>query len=291
MLAKRVHRSACGTVEIEAEIRTAGVTARLVHCHFNRSIDRVLRLDGTFRMDLCLTSRHPSARACFKNYWSTDRFERIGDLFLLPPGFDLIARSDDDSPSSISIEIDAGYIYELLDPWPTLVDRYLAAALDIRVPKMRTLLVRAAEEIRQPGFASAQLIELLARQLAIELVRHGSTLEESPQHGALVPWQLRLIDERLREVREAPALSDLAALCRISVRQLARGFRASKGCSIGAYVANRQMEHAKQLLASEQNVTSIADALGFSSASNFCVAFRRATGLTPGNFRKSLLRH
>jgi AraC family transcriptional regulator len=50
------------------------------------------------------------------------------------------------------------------------------------------------------------------------------------------------------------------------------------------------MEHAKTLLATDESVASVATALGFSSSANFCFAFRRAMGITPGQFRQTLLR-
>jgi AraC-like DNA-binding protein len=74
-------------------------------------------------------------------------------------------------------------------------------------------------------------------------------------------------------------------LCKLSVRQLTRGFRVSRGCSIGDYVANNRIERAKRLLASAQSIKTIAYSLGFNSSSGFCFAFRRATGMTAGEFR------
>jgi AraC family transcriptional regulator len=74
------------------------------------------------------------------------------------------------------------------------------------------------------------------------------------------------------------------------VRQLTRGFRASRGCSIGDYIASRRLDHAKQLLATGQSVKAIAYSLGFASPSSFCFAFRRATGQTPREFRNGLTR-
>jgi len=278
-------------METEAEISVTGVRTRLVHYRFRGPLEHSLRIDGRFRIEFGLTSRHRSARACFRDLWTPNRFEPIGDLFLVPPGFDVLARSEGDSLTSIVFEFNADYVYELFDRRPSLMDRYLVAALNIKVPRIRNLLVQAAEEAKKPGFASPLLVELLARQLAVELVRHGNAVEEHRTQGGLVSWQLRVIDERLEEVREAPKLSELAGLCRVSVRQLARAFRASRGCSIGAYVADCQMEHAKRLLASDQSVAFIANALGFSSSSYFCSAFRHAMGLTPGQFRDTLLRH
>jgi len=106
----------------------------------------------------------------------------------------------------------------------------------------------------------------------------------------LAPWRLRIIDDRLAACRAAPTLTELAGLCRLSVRQLTRGFRASRGCSIGEYVARSQLDHAKQLLATEESIKSIAYSMGFTSPSNFSTAFRRATGQTPRQFRQSELR-
>jgi AraC family transcriptional regulator len=75
----------------------------------------------------------------------------------------------------------------------------------------------------------------------------------------------------------------------MSVRQLTRAFRASRGCSIGRYVAHSQIDHAKRLLATEQTVKAVAHSLGFSSSSRFAFAFRRATGETPRAFRERIL--
>jgi AraC family transcriptional regulator len=105
--------------------------------------------------------------------------------------------------------------------------------------------------------------------------------------GELARWRLLAIDEPLNDAQEIPTLSELAALCKLSVRQLTRGFRASHGCSIGDYIANSRIERAKRLLASDQSIKTIAYSLGFNSSSGFCSAFRRATGMTPGEFRAS----
>ena len=146
--------------------------------------------------------------------------------------------------------------------------------------------MRLVEEARHPGFASQLIVELIAVQLAVELSRYWAAIAEGPVTGGLAPWRLRLIDERLREVRAVPTLAELAGLCRLSVRQLTRGFRASRGCSIGDYVAQSQVDHARRLLATDQPVKAIAYSLGFSSPSKLALAFRRRTGETPREFRR-----
>jgi AraC family transcriptional regulator len=277
---------------VEAQVATPAALVQLVRYNFSEPPDSALPVSPNFRVELCLTARHRSARGNFRDLWAPHRFEHIGDVFIAPPNLELAAKSDEpDSLGSVVCELAPDRVLELFEAIPELNDALLAASLDVRDATVRGLLLRMADETRNPGFAGPLLVDLLARQLAVELVRLGAHVTEREARGGLAPWQLRLIDERLAEAREAPTLPVLAGLCRLSVRQLTRGFRSSRGCSIGAYVAGSQMEHAKRLLAADEGVSAIAATLGFSSSSNFCFAFRRATGLTPGDFRRKLLRH
>jgi AraC family transcriptional regulator len=280
-----------GAIEVKAELKTRDAKIQLVRYQFFGPPDSVLRGGRNIRLELCLGSRHRSARGCFREQWKPSRFEPIGDLFAVPPDQVLMARSDEDRPlNAIVCELDESRVLELMSEVPEVTDQRLTASLDIRDTKVRNLLLRLAEEARQPGFASEALASHIIGQLSIELVRIGAKFADTPARAGLASWQLRLIDQRLKEVREAPSLEDLATLCRISVRQLTRGFRSSRGCSIGTYAANCRIEHARRLLAGDESVTAVASALGFSSCSNFCFAFRRATGIAPGEYRRMALR-
>ena len=275
-----------GAIEVKARMATSVAAIQLVRYSFAEPPDSVLECDGTFRVELCLSGRHRSTRGRFADVWNPQRFERIGDLFVLPPDMNLAARSDDAGPlTSVLCQLKPQIILDLFEDIPPLNDWHLVSSLDIRDAKIRTLMLRLAEEARQPGFGSEMLADLVARQMALEMFRLGGTIAERRTGGGLAAWQLKRIDERLDHLGKAPDLAELAALCRLSVRQLTRAFRVSRGCSLGPYVARSQMDHAKALLAADGCVTSIAQALGFSSASNFCVAFRRAAGMAPGEFR------
>jgi len=276
------------SMQVEGELHAPAASAQLVRFNFPQPIEAVMQVSDTFRIDLCLTPRPRNARAAYPARWGRRRFERLGKVFVVPPGESMLAASDGHCqqaslvcsfrPQALPVPP------EVAQPWS---DQRLAAGLDLRDTTIRSLLLRLARETRAPGFASAVLVELLAAQLAIELVRHGAAL--GGERGAgLAAWQLRRIDERLRELDAPPTLGELAALCGLSVRQLTRGFRASRGCSVGDSVALARVERAKTLLRRDGSVKAIAFALGFSSASSFCQAFRRATGESPGHFRQRL---
>jgi|SRR5262245_9248464 len=275
---------------IDAEQHATAYTAQLVRFHLPEPVDYLLCEQDAYRFDLCLTPRPPDARACYRDRWGPHRFERIGNVFVLPPGEPLQTRSDCIRQASILFWLYPDQVRTWFEGDLHWHERRLEASLDIPNANIRSLLLRLAAELRHPGFASQALVELIAGQMAIELGRYCTSIAEVPVTGGLAPWRLRLIDERLQAVREAPTLAELAGLCRLSVRQLTRGFRVSRGCSIGDHVARSQVEHAKRLLATDQTVKVIAYSLGFSSPSAFAFAFRRATGETPREFRERVSR-
>lgn len=275
---------------VDAELRVPVATAQLVRFLMSEPPDGILREENAYRIDLCLTPRPQNARACYRDHWGPHRFERIGHIFLLPPGETMQARSDGGTQLSILYKLNPKAISEGFGGELKWTDHRLCAGLDIHDTAIRSLLLRLADETRYPGFASQAQAELIASRMAIELGRYCTTLSEEPSGGRLAPWRLKVIDQRLRDVHAAPTLTELAALCYLSVRQLTRSFRESRGCSIGDYVANSQIDHAMRLLHGDHSVKSIAYSLGFASPSSFCFAFRRATGQTPRQFQRRLLR-
>jgi len=275
--------------EVERTLDAPHAHIELRHYHFAQPPNGVLRSDKRFQVELFLTPQHRSARACFSGLWSHS-YEHIGALYVLPPRMDVLVRSDEiRSLTSVLCQVDADALLRLLYETPEAADLHPLVSLDVKLPTIRSSLLRLGQELRQPGFASRVLVESIVHQMMVELFRRGPTHGGKMNNGGLAPWQLRVIEERLREVTHTPTLAELSKLCRISVRQLSRGFRGSRGCTIGAYVTNSQLEHAKRLLAAGDSVISIAKTLGFSSPSNFCSSFRRAMGTPPGHFRQNIL--
>ena len=275
---------------IDAEVKVAIATAQLVRFDLPEPADNIIRKDDCYQLDLCLTPRMRNARGCFPDSWGPHRFEPIGELFLLPPGHALHARSDGGRQASLLCQLDCDPILDLMGGKIDWNDRRLEASLDISSEPIRSLLLRLARETRYPGFASHLMVELIAGQIAIEVARYSKSVSDTPATGGLASWRLRLIEERLHEVAKSPTLLELATLCGLSVRQLTRGFRTSRGCSIGEFVGQSRIKTAKRLLVGSESIKGIAYSMGFSSPSSFSYAFRRATGFTPVEFRQHMRR-
>jgi AraC family transcriptional regulator len=275
-------------LKVGAEVRVPVATAQLVQFKFTDPLDVVMMDREAYWLDLCLQPRPNNARACYLDHWTSQRFEKLGRVYLLPPGETIQTRSDGaNSHGSVLCHLRADALSRWFDGELEWTNRRLEASLDIPDVNIRRGLEKLGEEMRHPGFASEMLVELIAAQLAIELGRYFALFDKIPRVGELAQWRLRAIDERLNDLLQTPTLSELADLCKLSIRQLTRGFRASRGCSIGDYVANHRIERAKQMLESSKSIKTIAYSLGFNSSSGFCFAFRRATGMSPGEFRGS----
>lgn len=272
---------------IEAELAAPLAKVQIARYDFQRPCESMMPPDARLRLDLSLTPRMPNARLSFCDHWAPHRFEPPGKIFLVPPGEMLRARSDSGRQASIICLLHPAAITRWLAlDW---TDRLIEASLDIPGPVIPALLCRLGEEARHPGFASEALCEAVAAQIAVEISRYYIGIAEQTGGGSLPSWRLRLIDERIHEQEAPPTLSELADLCGISVRQLTRGFRASRGRSIGDHIADRRMEMAKAQLLTDRSVKTIAYAMGFRSPSSFCHAFRKATGQTPQQYRQLML--
>ena len=81
-------------------------------------------------------------------------------------------------------------------------------------------------------------------------------------------------------------LSELSALAHMSAFHFARLFKQSTGVSPHRFVVGRRIERAKQLLETgDASIASIAQAVGFRTASHFTTVFHRSTGQTPRAYR------
>ncbi|WP_404481472.1 helix-turn-helix transcriptional regulator [Novosphingobium sp. BL-52-GroH] len=274
------------TASLDAQLATSGVLAQIVRYDIPEPTDGRHSVGEGYHVNMCLTPRPLQSRGGYRRRWGPHRLERLGDIFVLPPGEELFVKGGSGRQASLICTIDARMVHDLVGRELTWDNSHLAAALDIGSAQMRALLFRITAEVRHPGLAAQRMLGFLGGELAIELGRHCLEVAERPITGGLAGWRLRLIDERLADDLAAPSLEELAALCALSVRQLTRGFRVSRACSIGDYVEQRRMEAAKRLLMEGESVKTIAFSMGFASPSSFTFAFRRAVGASPSTFRQ-----
>lgn len=95
---------------------------------------------------------------------------------------------------------------------------------------------------------------------------------------------LRVARAVLAQHGEHRTLDAWAAWGGMSARTLSRLFRAETGLGFGQWCRQAGLMQALERLARGEPVTTVADALGYASASNFIAMFRRAFGDSPGRY-------
>lgn len=103
-----------------------------------------------------------------------------------------------------------------------------------------------------------------------------------PDHPLLAP----IIDALSTDPADATTLEQWAGRLGVSSRTVTRTFEAATGMSFRAWVSTARAQRAVALLAAGETIEEVALRVGFRSTSAFTAAFRRVTGLTPGQHRR-----
>jgi AraC family transcriptional regulator len=146
---------------------------------------------------------------------------------------------------------------------------------------------------KQAGFRSGALfLDSVAATLANYLLRHYSVAAAVFKNstGGLAPSVLRRSIEFIHAHIESDLrLRDLAREANISMSHLIRGFRQSTGKTPYQYLLHQRIERARSLMRDHRApLTEVALASGFADQHHLARVFRRITGVTPSNYRRSL---
>jgi AraC family transcriptional regulator len=171
-------------------------------------------------------------------------------------------------------------------------DSLLAPRLYIEDKTLWDTALKIRRSIENPTIENRHYSEALGIVLMHEIMRlnRGAPRVEPQIKGGLAAWQQKAVTTYIEEhVAERISLATLAQLARLSPYYFCRAFKQSFGIPPHRYHTNRRIEHAKALLAQRDvSVTDIGMSVGFSETSSFSAAFRKATGVTPSSYHRSL---
>lgn len=272
---------------IQAELTRGPARIRVQTFHYETPSEMVRRPS---RHTLALmASRKQFSRGHFVSRHQADHLSDFGSLIFVPAGHSLFGTGPGGAQDMIACSFEAGAI-PALSPLERSWDiRDLAQCYDIRSARVSDTLRRIVQEMLTPGFASDILIDALINALPVELARHFQAEPDAPapRRGQLHQRQLKIIEEYVREWPVGGVrCEDLAGLVGLSRAHFMRLFKATTGMTAHAFVEQLRLQHAQALLSTtDMPLKQIAAQLGFSTPASFSLAFRRLTGLTPGNYR------
>jgi AraC family transcriptional regulator len=178
-----------------------------------------------------------------------------------------------------------------LPPAPARSVRYSCGVQDGLINQIGLSVL---SEMMSPTAAGRMLVEtsslLLAARLAhahLETELIGSPIQS--RHG-LDHGRLRRVLAYIEEhLAEDITVADLANVACLSIFHFTRAFAGSMGVPPHRYLSRRRLESAKAMIATGRaSLSEIALDCQFSSQSSFTRAFRRATGMTPAEYGRTL---
>lgn len=165
-----------------------------------------------------------------------------------------------------------GFTVEGPTPWSRAVFADL-----VRLPQ--------TERARWCVWKSVELLYLLSTQEEQERDVPPSPMPDRNLARPLAETR-RYMEEHLDEPLTIPALSRRACLSATTFKE---EFRRMYGLPVHTWLRQRRMERAAELLhTSGLSLEKVAQAVGYSSVSQFAATFRRYYGVTPGKYRKNV---
>jgi AraC family transcriptional regulator len=180
---------------------------------------------------------------------------------------------------------------------PVVTAQHINYLADIDDDLIRQIGWTLLTELKAPTSSGRVLVETLALALTARLTQaHAAGVPDRTRHvrtrHMLDELRVRrVIDYMAEHLDDEIGIDDLAAVACLSPFHFIRMFRRRMGMPPSRYLGRMRLERAKTLLArGENSLAEIAAACRFSSQANFTRAFHRATGATPGAYRRSFAR-
>ena len=162
-------------------------------------------------------------------------------------------------------------------------------ALHLYLPARQFNLLAEMTRESSTGRMFAETASLLLAARLAHSYADGSVLDPrtGPAHRLDNARLRRVLDHIDRHLEEEITVADLARLANLSTFHFSRMFTAAIGLPPCRFVGRRRLENAMAMLAvGKLPLSEIAHRSGFSSQASFSRAFRRATGMTPGEYRR-----
>jgi AraC family transcriptional regulator len=161
--------------------------------------------------------------------------------------------------------------------------RLLASYPTRELAAMRRFMVRARD-------VQERQVRILRTWLALPASAPAGTMGARTPHlrGGLSPAALRRVQLFVEaNLQQTIHLADLAGRAGLSLHHFARAFRTSAGITPRAFIEQRRIARARQLIdESRQSLAEIALETGFGTQSRLTTTFRRHTGFTPSAYRR-----
>jgi len=278
----------------EASVAKHGFDIRIEHAQWSNSGTALIETGDSCLLRLMLPAggrANPNCGSCTSK--GARGFQPLGRLLFIPHDTQFHLRHDACAQKALVCVFnpaDLGVLGCYRWNWHDNVNESM---LNLKSHYLLASLLRLAEEVAQPGFASELQTECLLTSIALDLRREYIDLPNDPiatdnSHEKLSPAQLNLLRELLDTSNDdGGSPQRRAQACYRPLRTLSNRCKNTTGMTLRRYAAHCRLQTAMALLADPQLlVKQVAYQAGFNNPAAFGAAFRKEIGVTPEEFRR-----
>lgn len=223
----------------------------------------------------------------------------VPDLFSLPrrplsPWYEWLRHGGGGAPTSLlcgAVRFDDAVSLRLVGVLPPVLQ--VRAAELPQEDWLAFVLRRVAEEAARPGPGAEAMMTRLADIVVVQVLRAWLASQPPRQQGWVAAVQDRYVGRALQQLHRDPSfawtLQALAAESGLSRSALAERFQRLVGCGPMTYLAELRLRKGHELLRKGNlPIARVAELCGYGSEAAFSRAFKRLTGLSPGQARRDV---
>jgi len=279
---------------IDAEARSSGIRVQIAQCNWPRPMEYYESCDWHV-LNLSLTAIPDTIEGRLESGSSAVDCFGVGKLVFVPATTRIRCRGNGGQHQRVvRAFLDPRFLATHLPAVGDFPTDHLQRCLRLQAPALARTMIRLCRETLEPNFGSGILIESLGTIIAVELERMfvpaPAVDSASKAANSLSRAELRRIMEYIDTQSAASiTISDVAVACNMSSRTLTRKFKLTTGETLHEYAHRHATNRARALLNdNRRSIKEVSYDLGYPNPSAFSIAFRRATGVSPSEYRRAV---
>ena len=209
---------------------------------------------------------------------------KSGNMLIIPPGLTHFFKSSAENISKCAV------VFELDENTSVFLRR---KCIVTQIPDaIQGNIQEILSEYKNNLFFSQQLIENSLFNIVVYILRLMEYREDIVNKISIgEDYRLLISKQFINDNLELNLkISDVAAHCYLSTKQLTRLFKNHEGVTPAEYIRIKKTEYARQLINTGVPFSEISEKLNFSSQYHFNSFFKKYFGMTPGAYRDTMLR-
>lgn len=182
----------------------------------------------------------------------------------------------------------AGMVITCTPEEKKLMGLIISEAMNAFSTPLGTPYTKVLEKSDSGDFGCEQMIQLYMEQLLIRLIRGNkrSITNKNSISPTLLP---KICDYLENNIDKHLSFSDIQKKFNISASVIKRLFKDNMNCGVMEHFSRLKIDAAKQMIReNEFNFTEISERLGFNTPQYFTTVFRRISGMSPSEYKKSI---